>query len=113
MPRTLYVVHVEVEPSAEAAWAAWQFASHVPEVVKEGRFVRARRWSEEALAPDGWRRHTIHYEAESREALERYLKSDTVAKLREDYQARFGTVTRLSRQILVEEGAPIRGTLAE
>lgn len=113
MARAMYVVHVEVDPAAEAAWLVWQFESHVPDVVREGRFVRARRFSDEALAPDGWKRHTILYEATDRAALQAYLEGEPVKRLRADYQQRFGTTTRLSRQLLVEEGPVIRGNVAE
>jgi hypothetical protein len=113
MPRVMYVVHVEVEPHAEAAWAAWQFGKHVPEVVREGNFVRARRFADEAPAPDGWKRHSIHYEAPDRATLEAYLKGEVIARLRAEHVEKFGATTRISRQILIEEGEPIRGTVRE
>jgi hypothetical protein len=42
----------------------------------------------------------ILYELESRAALDKYLKSDAVIRLRADHYARFGSSTRLSRMLL-------------
>jgi hypothetical protein len=109
MPHALYLVHIEIDPAAEPAWEAWMFGHHVPEVVKLGGFLRARRLRDEARAPDGWNRWTLLYEAADRAVIDGYLNGPHIARIRQEHTERFGATTRISRQILVEAGAPIHG----
>jgi hypothetical protein len=110
--RTIYLVKAEVAPEAERAWNEWGSRHHIPEVLAEPGFVRAVKYRlEEGTAPDGWIAYWILYEAVSREALEAYLSGDAVKRLRADQAARFGSVLRLSRAILLpvaEAEAPPR-----
>jgi len=112
MPHALYIVHLEIDPAAESAWESWMFSHHVPEVVKLGSFLRARRLRDEARAPDGWHRWTLIYEAASRAVIDGYLTGPHLPRIRQEHTERFGATTRISRQILVEAGEPIRGEVA-
>src|SRR2546423_1555113 len=40
----LYMVTVEIDPQAEAAWDAWNTEHHTPEVLREPGFVRAAKY---------------------------------------------------------------------
>jgi len=97
----VYLVKAEVDPASETAWESWNTAVHIPEVLREPGFVRATKWKVEGAAKDGWAEYWVGYEVESREALETYLTGTAVRRLRADHLARFGTVVRLSRAILL------------
>ena len=100
--RTVYLVKAEVAPEAERAWDEWNTRHHIPEVLREPGFVRASKYRVEGgAAADGWVAYWVLYEAESREALEAYLRGEAVARLRADHAGRFGSVVRLSRAILL------------
>ena len=98
----VYRVTVEVAPEAEAAWAQWMVREHIPAVVRVGKFLGVTRWKDQARAADGWSRYVLHYRAEGPAAIEAYQRSAETAGLRDDYLARFGTVTRIERTVLVE-----------
>jgi hypothetical protein len=97
-----YAVSLEVAPEAEEAWLRWMEDTHVPEVLSEPGFLRARLWKDTARAADGWARYVCQYELTGHDAVERYIASDAAKRLRADGQARFGTVMRISRAILTE-----------
>ena len=100
--RTVYLVKAEVAPEAERAWDEWNTRQHIPEVLAEAGFVRATKYRLEGdAAADGWIAYWVLYEVESREALEAYLTGEAVGRLRKDHSARFGSVVRLSRAILL------------
>ena len=98
----VYRVTVEVAPEAEAAWAQWMAQEHIPAVVRVGRFLGATRWKDQARAADGWSRYVLHYRAAGPAAIEAYQRSAETARLRDDYLARFGKVTRIERTVLGE-----------
>ncbi len=95
----LYMVSGEIAPDVEAAWDAWNTEHHLPDVLREPGFLRARKYRLEGDTADGWKRWLIVYEMESREALEAYLNGEAVIRLRNDQTVRFGGRTRLSRSI--------------
>lgn len=97
---TIYLVKVEVAPSAERAWDDWNTAHHIPDVLAEPGFVRATKYRLDAKALDGWSVYWILYELASGAALDAYLSGEAVKRLRADQLARFGETTRLTREIL-------------
>ncbi len=102
---TVYLVRAEVEPGVERAWDDWNTRHHIPEVLAEPGFVRARKFRVEGAAPEGRAEDWILYETESREALEAYLAGEAVKRLRADQTSRFGSAVRLSRAILLPVAA--------
>ncbi len=98
----LYIVTIEVSPSAEAAWNQWHEQVHVPEVMRQPGFVSCRKWRDTTAAEDGWARYVCHYELTGADAVERYTASDAAKRLRADSDLRFGYVTRHRRQIYTE-----------
>ncbi|HLL52452.1 MAG TPA: DUF4286 family protein [Myxococcaceae bacterium] len=102
MARVLYMVTIEVSPESEARWDSWHSEHHVPDLLAQPGFLGARKFRDPDEGKDGWARYLVLYEVESPEALEAYLSGTEVNRIRQDYQERFGTVTRLSRQIAIE-----------
>jgi uncharacterized protein DUF4286 len=98
----LYVVTIEVSPSAEAAWNDWHEKSHVPEVLRQPDFLSCHKWRDTTRAEDGWARYICHYELTSTDAVERYAASDAAKRLRNDSELKFGYVTRHRRQVYSE-----------
>jgi hypothetical protein len=95
----LYELTIEVDPKAEREWLEWYTRVHVFDVLKQPGFQRATFYCVETNA-DEWARYIVAYQVESREALEVYFRGDAVQRLRADHYARFGGVTRASRQVL-------------
>jgi Domain of unknown function (DUF4286) len=99
---TLYIVTIEVSPSAEASWNQWHEQVHIPELLRQPGFVACRKWRDTASAEDGWARYVCHYELASPEALERYTASDAAKRLKGESEQKFGYVTRHRRQVYSE-----------
>ncbi len=102
MPRVAYVVSIEVVPEAEAAWSAWYARVHAPAVAAEPGFLGATLYRDESPSADGWTRFVCRFDVDSRPALHDYLQGPASVHLRADHEARWGKVTRVARQILVE-----------
>lgn len=100
MSATVYAVVIEVSPEAETRWALWHADVHMPEVLAQPGFRGGRRWRDVERTRDGWARYVAHYDAESVEAIEAYRRSEAGARLKADHDARYGTVTRISRAVL-------------
>ena len=98
----VYRVTVEVDPQAEAAWSQWMVHDHIPAVIQAGKFLGVTRWKDQEPAADGWARYVLHYRAESLAVIDAYKSATGTGHLRDDYLARFGKVTRVTRSVLVE-----------
>jgi len=99
----LYWVLIEVPPDAEQAWREWQTSVHVPQVLAQPGFLKARLIKEVEPTAEGRARYLMEYVLESLEALERYRQSEAAAALRKDHEAHFGHVVRVSRQVWTEQ----------
>jgi heme-degrading monooxygenase HmoA len=93
-----YELTIEVDPSSEQDWLDWYRRVHVLDVLRQPGFARATFYHVETNS-DEWARYIVSYEVESREALEAYFRGEAVQQLRADHYARFGGVTRASRQV--------------
>jgi hypothetical protein len=96
--RILYIVWYEVDPSVEAEWDGWMSSIHVPEVVKSGNFLGAKRYRVKEGNPA---KYATFYEARDPETLQAYFDGPSKA-LREDYNRRFGEKTKITRTFLEE-----------
>ncbi len=94
----LYVVTVEVEPSALEQFRAW-LPHHVEAVLAQPGFVGCRSWLDAEDAADGWRRVHNHYELRDRESHARYDASEAAARLRSESRDRFGANVRFRRAL--------------
>ena len=99
MPRILYIVWYEVDPSVEAEWDEWMSSTHVPQVVQSGNFLGAKRYLVKEGSPA---RFATFYEARDQETLQRYFDGPSKG-LREDYNKRFGEKTKITRTFLEEK----------
>jgi len=97
--RVIYELTIEIDPASEPEWLDWYTRIHVFDVLKQPGFRRATFYRAETNS-DEWAKYVIAYEVESRQALDAYFQSDVVQRLRADHYARFGGVTRASRQVL-------------
>lgn len=101
----LYEVNVKIDSSLAAEYEAF-LGEHIPKILAIPGFLRARWWSRRAAeegAPEGTTLWTIHYEAESREALDEYVRTSAPA-MRKEVTDRFGDRVSIQRRIL----APVR-----
>jgi hypothetical protein len=98
MSKVLYTVWYDVDSEIEADWITWMETTHIPAVIRNGNFIGAKRYRVVEGSPA---RYVTFYEAKDSASLKKYL--DGPAKeLREDYQKRFGSKSKLTR-ILLEE----------
>ncbi len=102
MTVALYHLVIEVEPGAEAAWNRWHEDVHIPEVLREPGFLSCRKWRDTEPAKDGWARYLCDYELTGLDAVRAYTDSEAAKRLRADSLSRFGSVTRICRQVLTE-----------
>ena len=98
MPRVLHAVWCDVDPQVEKEWESWMRNFHIPEVIKAGAFLGAKMY---VLRDDGPANRVTIYEARDPAVLKDYLNGPS-KKLREDYQSRFGSTSRLTRMVLEE-----------
>ena len=101
MPRILYIVWYEVDPSVEAEWDSWMSSTHVPKVVTSGNFLGAKRY---VVKEGSTARFATFYEARDNETLQKYFNGPSKA-LREDYNKRFGDKTKIMRTFLEESSS--------
>lgn len=106
----IYQVQVQVAPESERSWDEWYGRQHIPEMLRQPGFVRAVKYrSENGGGSPAWPEYLIHYEVETRAALEAYLAGDEVVRLRSEHEERFGEVTRMARRVLVPTHIAARG----
>ena len=98
MAKALYIVWYEVDPSVEAEWNSWMNSVHVPEVVRKGGFLGARRY---VVREGSAAKHATMYEAADWDSLQTYLRGPSKA-VREDYDRRFGAKSKITRTFLEE-----------
>lgn len=101
-PHALYAVAIEVAPHEAPRWNRWHDDEHIPALLREPGFLECRKWRDAESASDGWIRYVCHYALVDRAALDAYRASPAAERLRADSDARFGTVTRITRQVLEE-----------
>jgi quinol monooxygenase YgiN len=92
----LYCVSVDVDDTARADWLAWMRDVHVPDVLAEPGFRRARILRDASVES----RFVVEYELDGRASLDGYLQGPAVARLRAEHEARYAGRARASRQIL-------------
>ena len=73
--RVLYFVRVWVSPDGGQRYLDWLERKHMAEVIREPGFLWAKRCRLEQADERGWAGYLLVYGLESRDALERYLRS--------------------------------------
>jgi len=71
----LYCVKAWVSPDGGERWLRWLEQKHMAEVIAEPGFLWARRCRLEQRDEKGWTGWLLVYGLDSRDALERYLRS--------------------------------------
>ena len=95
----LYVVFVAVDNDSNDAWFRWMRDDHIPDVLATGCFGDATIVRDAESDTEHETAYRILYRAHSEAAFERYQREFGPA-LRDDHVARFGSVTRASRELL-------------
>ena len=114
MPKgAVYMVRTRIAPEREAEWELWHREVHVPEVLAERGFRRARRLRL-VEGEDPYRYWTV-YDLESSEALQAYRQSPASVRLQAQHDTRFGRSAELQRatfEVLDEQRAPLAASEA-
>jgi heme-degrading monooxygenase HmoA len=90
----LFVVKATIAPEREAAFNEWYDtvrsaeAAHVPGCIAMRRYAAVPLASDHAGA-EPWQ-YMVCYEFESEEAMQAFVRSDTLRAMTRDYDARFG-----------------------
>ena len=88
-PKAAYVVEVTVPAAESASWAQWYDAEHVPAVLADGAFVRARRF--EIHGEDETKVHSlVVYDAIDADAIEVY-RAEAGKRLGDEHAAKFSS----------------------
>ncbi|MDE1819323.1 MAG: GNAT family N-acetyltransferase [Euryarchaeota archaeon] len=109
MPKgVVYLVRTQIAPEREAEWDQWHRQSHVPEVLAERGFRRARRLR--MVEGDEPHRYWTLYDLESADALQAYRQSPAAMRLAAQHDQKFGHASNLKRstlEVLDDLRAPI------
>ncbi len=100
MPTALFTVKATITADRENAFNEWYNHEHIPDVFKFTGLVSARRYK--AIVPEDKFQYIAVYEFESEETLHQFLKSEHLAWLRKEYDARFGSVSERQRAAYVQ-----------
>lgn len=102
--RVLYVVRTWVPDDQLEEWGRWHTDVHIPDVVAQPQVRRARKYRvSDDNTPSEWQaQYVTIYEFDSVEDWESYTNGPEAARLRQDYVSRYGTSSKISRQVLIE-----------
>ena len=89
----VFVVKATIAPEQEAAFNEWYDTVRTQEIARVPGFVRMTRYAALPLASDHagaepWQ-YMVCYEFDSEEALQAFVRSDTLRAMTKDYDARF------------------------
>ena len=100
MATVLFVVKATITPAQEAAFNRWYNTEHCPELLQYKGAVSARRYK--AIMGEDRYQYMAVYEFESEATFQKFLKSDHLANLKKEYDARFGKVSARARSAYVQ-----------
>lgn len=109
----VYLIRTKVAPEREAEWDRWHREVHVPEVLAEKGFRRARRLR--LLEGEDPNRYWTLYDLDSPEALQAYKMSPAAIRIQAGHEAKFGRAadpTRTSFEVLDDLRAPVAASEA-
>lgn len=114
MPKgVVYLVRTQIAADREAEWDQWHRESHVPEVLAERGFRRARRLR--VVEGEETHRFWTLYDLESAEALQAYRQSPAAMRLASQHEQKFGHAADLRRstmEVLDDLRAPVAASEA-
>ena len=100
MAVTIFVVRASITKEREAAFNTWYNQEHVPQVLKYDGAVSARRYKQ--ILGDNKLEYMAVYEFASEEVFRRFMASDHLKALVDDYDAHFGGVSERARSAYVQ-----------
>ena len=100
MAIVLFVVKASITPDQEAAFNRWYNTEHCPELLQYKGAVSARRYK--AILGEDRYQYMAVYEFESEATFQKFLKSDHLANLKKEYDAKFGKVSERARSAYVQ-----------
>ena len=95
MAVALFMVRATISKDQEAAFNRWYNEEHVPQVLQFNGAVSARRYKQ-ILGEDKFSYMAL-YEFASEEVFRRFLDSDHLKTLIQEYDANFGAVSERQR----------------
>lgn len=109
MPKgSVYLVRTRIAPEREAEWDAWHRGTHVPRVLSEPGFRRARRIR--LVEGEDDHRYWTLYDLESVQALQSYRQGLASVRLGAEQENKFGAAADLQRstfEVLDDLRSPI------
>ena len=100
MPVTIFVVRASIAKDKEAEFNIWYNEEHVPQVLQYNGAVSARRYKQ--ILGDDKLEYMAVYEFASEEVFRRFMASDHLKTLIEDYDAHFAGVSERARSGFVQ-----------
>jgi antibiotic biosynthesis monooxygenase (ABM) superfamily enzyme len=100
MAVAIFVVRASIAKEKEAAFNRWYNEEHVPQVLQFNGAVGARRYRQ-ILGEDKFQYMAV-YEFASEEVFQRFMASDHLKTLIEDYDANFGEDSERARSAYVQ-----------
>jgi len=100
MAVTIFIVRACIAKDKEAAFNAWYNEEHVPQVLQYNGAVSARRYKQ--ILGDDKLEYMAVYEFASEEVLRRFMASDHLKTLIQEYDAHFGGDSERARSAYVQ-----------
>jgi len=100
MAVTIFIVRASIAKDKEAAFNAWYNEEHVPQVLQYNGAVSARRYKQ--ILGDDKLEYMGVYEFASEEVLRRFMASDHLKTLIQEYDAHFGGDSERARSAYVQ-----------
>jgi antibiotic biosynthesis monooxygenase (ABM) superfamily enzyme len=100
MAVTLFVVRASIAKEKEAAFNKWYNEEHVPQVLQYNGAVSARRYKQ--ILGEDKHQYMALYEFASEEVFQRFMASDHLKTLIEEYDAHFGDSSERARSAYVQ-----------
>ena len=100
MAVTVFVVRASIAKDREAAFNTWYNEEHVPQVLQYNGAVSARRYRQ--ILGDDKLEYMAVYEFASEDVFRRFMASDHLKTLIEEYDAHFGGVSERARSAYVQ-----------
>ena len=100
MAVTIFIVRASIAKDKEAAFNTWYNEEHVPQVLQYNGAVSARRYKQ--ILGDDKLEYMAVYEFASEEVLRRFMASDHLKTLIQEYDAHFGGDSERARSAYVQ-----------
>ena len=100
MAVTIFIVRASIAKDKEAAFNTWYNEEHVPQVLQYNGAVSARRYKQ--ILGDDKLEYMAVYEFASEDVFRRFMDSDHLKTLIEEYDAHFADVSERARSAYVQ-----------